>query len=67
MFEKIALFPILGKPAIMWGGLVTAAFFLTTFYLGLKRSPLKIHRAFAYTTLALALIHGFLGLALTFF
>lgn len=70
MLENIAYYQILGKPLIMYLGIITLLSLSTTATLGLLmtkgRADLKVHKAFAITTLVLALTHGILGLLLYF-
>jgi hypothetical protein len=67
MFAKIAYFPILGMPVIFYLGIITilCLFFTATVgYLNLKginKIPLKWHFRMAKITVALAIIHGMLG------
>lgn len=68
IFLRIAFYPILGLPLIAWDGFLTLICLLITAYLGYtiykgkNTLPLKWHWRFAILTLAMALIHGTLGL-----
>jgi len=59
---------ILGKPLILWGGLITLTSLLFTALIsvlnnrGNHKIPFKWHSIMARVTVALALIHGTLGL-----
>ena len=72
MFNDITFYPILGKPAILWGGVFTGLCFLATAAIGfltvkgIRRFPFSWHSKMAYLSIALALIHGVLGV-LAFF
>jgi len=61
MLQNIILMPILGLPAIAWGGMVTLLCLLYTAYLGATHGNIKTHVLMAKITIALALIHGILG------
>jgi cytochrome b561 len=71
MFSQIAFFPILGKPLIMWGGLSSLLVMLLAVAVPTlqKRWPkyfnYRTHVVLARIAVALALLHGGLGL-LTF-
>lgn len=68
MFRSIAYTLILGKPLIMWGGIITLTSFLFTAYIsysnnkGDHRIPFKWHPRMAAVSLILALFHGLLGI-----
>ena len=70
MIGQIAYFPVLGRPLIMWLGVVTllCLFFTATIAFLNKRRirkiPMKYHPLMAKITLVIALIHGLLGLLL---
>ncbi len=68
MLSKIALFPILGKPAIMYGGLITLLFLLAAAlipYLSKKgKVSIKWHFRLARIGIALGILHAVLGMAL---
>jgi hypothetical protein len=66
MFQDIAYFPVFGKPVIMYLGILTIASMLATASVPvLRKSAVNIpffwHIRLAAVTIALALIHGFLG------
>ncbi|MDD4179497.1 MAG: hypothetical protein PHH14_05560 [Candidatus Margulisbacteria bacterium] len=48
-------------------GILTYLLALSTLLTGLKRTKLSIHRTLAFTTLALATLHGAIVIYLTFF
>ncbi len=68
MFLEISNYLILGKPAIMWGGLLTLLSFLLTAtvgflnYRGVRTIPFKWHPVLAGISITLALFHGTLGI-----
>jgi hypothetical protein len=74
MFTNITYYLIFGYPLIMYLGILTLLSLLCTatigylIFSGKAKPPITIntHRAFAYTTIALALIHGVLGLLVYF-
>lgn len=63
---------ILGKPLIMYGGLLTLLLFLATAAIaglnrkGITRFPIVWHYRLAYLAILLGLLHGLLGV-LAFF
>lgn len=72
MFYQIAYYQILGKPLIMYLGILALASLFSTATLGFliyrgKPIPISIHYKMAATTIILALIHAFLGLGIYFF
>lgn len=73
MIHQIAYHLILGKPAIMYLGIITFLSLLTTIFIsvsnvkyGIHWIPFKYHPIMAGVTLALATIHAILGLSLYF-
>jgi Na+/H+ antiporter NhaA len=69
MIAQIALTPFLGKPLIMYGGLMTLLLVLGAGILGMlilkgKRIPLSFHIWLARLAILAALLHGILGLSL---
>ncbi len=72
MFTQIAFFPIFGKPLIMYGGILTLLCLLCTASIPVlrKKWPARFnfnqHIFMARLTIALALLHGFLGI-MTYF
>jgi len=67
--RNLALFPILGKPLVVYLGLLTFAGFLTTATLGVlilkgKRIPLNNHLLLAKISITIAVIHGFMAFSL---
>jgi hypothetical protein len=72
MFNDIIFYEIAGKPAIMYGGIVTLICFFSTATIGfltikgIKRFPLNWHTRMAYLSVSLGLFHGVLGV-LAFF
>lgn len=72
MLSQIALMPILGYPAIMYGGIVTFLLFLFVAVIGHRinkgkcrlPNPIKWHQTLAWIALILGLGHGLLGLAI---
>jgi hypothetical protein len=72
MLTKITYFPILGKPLVMWLGIVTLLCLLFTAAIsvmnkkGIHKIPLKWHSRMAGITIVLAIIHGILAVAAYF-
>jgi cytochrome b561 len=70
MFSNIAFFQILGKPLIMYGGILTFLLMLFTASIpSLQKKWPKIfsfnlHVLMARITIFLALVHGVLGLSI---
>jgi hypothetical protein len=72
MLSQIALMPIFGYPAIMYGGLTTLALVLLTAFIGWRtvrgkckfKNPMKVHQIIALLAILLGLGHGLLGLAM---
>lgn len=68
LLEKITYFPILGKPLIMYLGIITLLSFLFTALIavmnkkGISKINFKWHIRMAVTSIILALIHGILGM-----
>ncbi len=69
MITDIAYYPLLGKPLIMWLGILTILSLLFTANIAflnkrrIRKIPMKYHPLFAKITIFIAVIHGFLGLA----
>lgn len=69
MLVRIAYLSILGKPLIMYLGILTLFSFLFTAYIGFMnlrgktKIPLKWHFRMAGISLTLAVIHGILGIS----
>jgi len=70
MLKNIAYFLILGKPLVLYLGIITLILLLLTATMGFLvmkgKANFKHHLLLAKITIALALIHGILGLALYF-
>jgi hypothetical protein len=69
--RNLALLPILGKPLVIYLGIITFTSFLVTAVLGVlilkgKRISLKTHLLIAKISLTLAVIHGFLAFSIFF-
>ncbi|MFA6228090.1 MAG: hypothetical protein WC668_02785 [Patescibacteria group bacterium] len=72
MLSTIALMPIFGYPAIMYGGIITFILFLLVAFMGYRinkgkcrlPNPIKWHQTIALLALILAVIHGILGLSI---
>ena len=68
MLEKITYFLILGKPLIMYSGIITLLSFLFTASIvilnlnGISKIPFKWHPRMAIISITLALIHGLMGI-----
>ena len=67
MFQDIAYFLILGKPLIMYLGILTLLFIVTTAAIavmnkrGIQIVPFRWHPVCAGCALVLAFVHGILG------
>ncbi|MBN2459746.1 hypothetical protein JXB28_05670 [Candidatus Woesearchaeota archaeon] len=67
VLENITYFQILGKPLIMYGGILTLLLLLFTASIailnkkGIHTIPFQWHQRMAITTIIFALIHGMLG------
>jgi hypothetical protein len=72
MFSDIAGIMIFGIPLIGYGGTLTLLCLLVTASIStmnkrkIRIIPMKWHPRMAYVTVALGLIHGFLGFSLLF-
>jgi hypothetical protein len=72
MFQNITYFLIFGKPLIMYMGIITLLSFLITATLGVMiirgigKIPFKWHMTMAIISIALAVIHGVMGILLYF-
>ncbi len=66
MLTEIAYYQILGKPVIMYLGILTLISFLITAGLGHFGKYNKLHVTFAAISIILALIHGTLGISAYF-
>lgn len=72
MFQEITYYQIFGLPFIVYLGILTIFMFILTALLALlKRKgkikiPINWHYRFAYISVILALIHGFLGISAYF-
>ena len=70
MIKQIAFYIILGKPLIMYMGIITLLSLLFTASIsilnkkGITIIPFKWHKRMAMITIILALIHSLLGLSL---
>jgi dolichyl-phosphate-mannose--protein O-mannosyl transferase len=68
MFQEISYYLIFGMPFILYLGIITIVMFTITALIAIlkRRNKLKIaikwHFRLAYISIALALIHGFLGI-----
>lgn len=69
MLQEIANFQILGRPLVMYGGILTLLSFMFTASIsmmnkrGIKFIPFKWHSRMAKLSLFFALVHGALGLS----
>lgn len=72
MLTQITYFQILGKPLIMWLGVITLLSFLFAALIafldkkGINKIPFKWHSIMAKVSLLLAIIHAILGIAIYF-
>ncbi len=66
MIRDIALFPILGKPLLLYFGIITLLCILTTasFAIIKFKGYYKWHVWFARVSICLAIIHGILAISL---
>jgi hypothetical protein len=70
MLQQIATFQIFGLPLILYGGIITFLCLIMTALVpilnqrNITHLPFKLHIWMARITIALALIHGILGMAL---
>lgn len=69
MLSNLAYFPILGKPLILYLGIITLSSFIITASIGLmiykgKKIPFKIHPTMALISLILGITHGTLALSI---
>jgi hypothetical protein len=68
MLESVTYFMVLGKPLIMYIGIITIALFLFTASIpvlnrrGINKIPMKWHMKMAGVSILFAVIHGILGL-----
>jgi len=68
MLEYITYYQILGKPLILYGGVATLISLLSTAMIsvlnkrGIHVIPFRWHSRLAALTIALALVHGAMGL-----
>jgi cytochrome b561 len=73
MFQNIAYLPIHGIPLIAYGGLLALILILSTATVGylihhnLAKIPFTVHKTLAFTAIAVALLHGILGILAYFF
>jgi len=72
MIAQIAYIQILGKPLVMYGGIVTMLLMLFTATIavlnskGIKTIPFKWHPRLAIITITFALIHGIFAMSAYF-
>jgi uncharacterized membrane protein len=72
MFAEISYYLIFGKPLIMYVGIITLISFFVTAVIGymnlhgMKGIPFKWHPRMAALSLALAVIHGIMGVLIYF-
>jgi DMSO/TMAO reductase YedYZ heme-binding membrane subunit len=71
MFQEISYYLIFGKPLIMYLGITTLTLFLVTASVGIlimkgKEIPFSWHRTLAVCAIALAIVHGLLGITAYF-
>ena len=70
MIHNLALTLIFGKPAVLYGGMITLLMLLLTATVGILNSkgisviPFKWHPRLAAITIIVAIIHGLLGLSI---
>jgi len=67
MFEEVSYYMILGKPLLMYLGVLTLFFLLVTASIavlnkrGIAKIPIQWHFRMAKLTILLALVHGLFG------
>lgn len=71
MLQEISYYMILGKPFIMYLGIIVFTLFVITASLGImilkgKNIPLKWHQAIAATSIGLGTFHAILGVLFFF-
>lgn len=72
MIQNIAYTLLLGKPLIMYGGILTYLLLLSTAlvgflnFRGIQAIPLKWHPRLAVATIIIATIHALFGLSIFF-
>ena len=72
MIQNIALTLFLGKPLVMYGGILTLLLLIFTAivgalnFKGIHVIPFKWHPKLAVITIVIALIHGLFGLSIFF-
>ena len=71
IFRQIALYPVLGKPLIMYGGLGTLILLLAAAVIAMmimkgKRIPLAVHVWLARIAILAAILHGVLAMSIFF-
>lgn len=72
MIQNIALTLFLGKPLVMYGGILTLLLLIFTAivgalnFKGIHVIPFKWHPKIAVITIVIALIHGLFGLSIFF-
>ena len=72
MLTSLALMPILGYPAIMYGGIFTLLLLIFQVIMGYRinkgkcklSNPMKWHQTFAWVVLLLGVVHSLLGLGM---
>ena len=72
MLASIALMPVLGLPAIAYGGFATLILFAFVAVIGHRifkgtcklKNPIKVHQIVAILSFIFAVIHGVLGLSI---
>ena len=72
MLSQIAMMPIFGYPAIMYGGILTFILVLFVAIMGYRinkgicklKNPIKWHQTLAWLAVIIGLGHGLLGLSI---
>jgi len=69
MLSSLAYYPIMGKPLILYLGIITLLSFIITAIIGLmiykgRKIPFKIHPTMAGLSLILGITHGTLALSI---
>lgn len=72
LLNSLAFYPILGKPFIMWDGILVFLLFTFTFLIGYlnKRGiniiPIRWHFRMAWISVIFGALHGLLGILIFF-
>ena len=62
MLDSVVYLPILGKPLIMYLGILTLLGFLATGYTGARKMAVELHTNLAKISIVLAIVHAIMGI-----